>query len=78
MSTVDGVKILVTLLPIGALVFQAGMQAEKLDDLFTKTQMMEKEQKGTRDLLYDIHGKICTVEQDVKNIQKLIDHQTRD
>ena len=74
----DGIKMLVSLIPLGALVFQAGMQAEKIDDLFSKTQMLEKEHKSTRDLLYDIHGKICTVEQDVKNIQKLIDHQRRD
>jgi hypothetical protein len=78
MGTIEIIKMLAPMVPFGVLVFQAGMQAERLDDLFTKTQMLESEQKSSRDLLYDIHGKVCTVEQDVKNIQRLVDHQRRD
>ena len=78
MGTIEIMKLLAPMVPFGVLVFQAGMQAERLDDLFKKTYMLEAEQKSSRDLLYDIHGKVCTVEQDVKNIQKLIDHQRRD
>jgi hypothetical protein len=59
---------LLPLVPIAGLVFQAGRQSEKLDELFTKSFALESEQKGTRDILFDIHGKVCTVEQEVRTI----------
>lgn len=58
------------LIPVAGLVFQAGRQSEKLDDLFLKTFALEGEQKNTRDLLFDIHGKICTIEQELRDIGK--------
>jgi hypothetical protein len=63
---------LVPLIPIAGLVFQAGRQSERLDDLFSRTYALESEQKGTRDLLYDIHGKVCAVEQEVHAISKRV------
>ncbi len=61
---------LLPLIPVAGLVFQAGRQSEKLDELFTKTYALEGEQKGVRDLLFDIHGKVCTVEQEIRNLNK--------
>jgi hypothetical protein len=58
------------LIPVAGLVFQAGRQSEKLDELFSKTYALETEHKSTRDLLYDIHGKVCTVEQEIRNLNK--------
>lgn len=71
----DFVKFLPLVVPICALVFQAGSQSEKLDDLFKKSYAQETEQKSTREILYEMNGKLCTIEQDVKHIQKIIDHQ---
>jgi len=67
------VKFIPMIIPIGALIFQAGSQSEKLDDLFKKVYANEIEQKSTRELLYDMNGKLCTIEQDIKHIQKVID-----
>jgi hypothetical protein len=61
---------LLPLIPVAGLVFQAGRQSEKLDELFSKTYALESEHKNTRDLLYDIHGKVCTVEQEIRNLNK--------
>jgi hypothetical protein len=59
-------------IPVAGLVFQAGRQSEKLDDLFLKTHALEAEQKGTRELLYDIHGKVCTLEKEMKQLQDFL------
>jgi hypothetical protein len=69
------VKFLPMALPICALIFQAGSQSEKLDDLFKKSYAQELEQKSTREILFEMNGKLCTIEQDVKHIQKIVDHQ---
>ena len=61
---------LLPFVPLAGLVFQAGRQAEKLDELFTKTYALEAENKTTRELLYDIHGKVCTVEQELRSLNK--------
>ena len=63
---------LLPFIPVAGLVFQAGRQAERLDELFSKSYAMETEQKSTRDLLYDIHGKVCAVEQEVRAIAKRV------
>jgi len=63
---------LLPFIPVAGLVFQAGRQAERLDELFGKSYAMETEQKSTRDLLYDIHGKVCAVEQEVRAISKRV------
>jgi hypothetical protein len=59
---------LLPLIPVAGLIFQAGRQSEKLDELFSKAHAFEVEQKSTRDILYDIHGKVCTVEQEVRTL----------
>ena len=63
---------LLPLIPVAGLVFQAGRQSERLDEIFGKAYAMETEQKSTRDILYDIHGKVCAVEQEVKAIAKRV------
>ena len=62
----------IPLLPVVALVFHAGSQAERLSDVIQTTHMLEIEQKGSRDLLYEIHGKLSSVENDIKHLEKLI------
>ena len=58
------------LIPVAGLVFQAGRQSEKLEELFLKAYALEGEQKNTRELLFDIHGKVCTIEQELRDIGK--------
>ena len=61
---------LLPLIPVAGLVFQAGRQSEKLEEVFSKTYALEAEQKSSRDILFDIHGKVCTVEQEIRNLNK--------
>ena len=59
--------------PIIGLIFQAGKQSEKLDDLYARMDVQVAEQKSTREILYGIENKLTAIEQDIKHI--LIDVQ---
>ena len=61
------------LIPVAGLVFQAGRQSEKLEELFLRAYALEAEQKSTRDLIFDIHGKVCTMEQELREIGKKLE-----
>ena len=64
------ISIFLPFIPVAGLVFQAGRQSEKVDELFSKTFALEGDQKSTRDLIFDIHGKVCTMEQQLREINK--------
>lgn len=59
---------LVTLLPLTSAVFFAGYQVNRIDELFTKVHASTKESAETRDVILDIHGRVCTIEEHIKNI----------
>ena len=69
----DYLKILPIVIPGIALIFQAGIQSEKIEDLFKKSYAQEIEQKGIREILYDMNGKLHSIEQDIKYL--LTGHQ---
>lgn len=58
------------LFSIGGLVFYAGIQSNKIEELFQKAHAHEKEQKTSGSLIYEIHGKVCGIEKDIKHIQE--------
>ena len=55
--------------PICSAVFFAGYQVNRIDELFTKAHAAEQEQTGTREVIYDIHGKVTSIEKDIKYMQ---------
>ena len=55
-------------IPIGGLVFYAGIQSQRIDELFTKSHAQAVEQKETKDIIFDMHGKVCSIEKDIKHI----------
>ena len=59
---------LVTLLPLTSVVFFAGYQVNRIDELFTKVHASARETAETRDVILDIHGRVCTIEEHIKNI----------
>ncbi len=61
-----------TLVPLCSAVFFAGYQVNRIDSLFTMVHAAEMETKETKDIIFDIHGKVCSIEQDIKNIEKKI------
>ena len=55
---------------VGGLVFTAGKQSEKIDELFTKANMASVERKDIHDVIYDMHGKVCAIERDIQRLLK--------
>ncbi len=55
---------------LGGLVFAAGRQSERIDELFTRAHAAELERKDVREIMYDMHGKICAIESDIKRLLK--------
>ena len=62
------IKMVPLAVPVFALIFHAGKQSEKMDELFTRMDMTSVEQKSTREILYGIETKLTIIEQDIKHI----------
>jgi len=58
---------------LGSFAFFTGTQYNRIDQLFVKAHAAEQEQKGIKDVIYDIHGKVCGIESDLHNIHNKID-----
>jgi hypothetical protein len=46
--------------------FWVGSRSETINELITKSHAHEQEFKNIHDTLYDIHGKVCAIEKDIK------------
>ena len=64
---------MVTAVPLASIIFYAGCQVNRIDELFTIVHAAEVERKDARELLFDIHGKVCSIEKDIKNIEKKLE-----
>jgi len=58
------------LISIGGLIFQAGKQSEKLNILDNKVHAQEITNNDLNKTVYDIHGKVCSIEVEIKEIKK--------
>ena len=67
---IDIAKFLGLGMAVGGLVFTAGQQSEKIDELFTKAHMASIERKDIHDVIYDMHGKVCAIERDIQRLLK--------
>ena len=54
---------------IGTIIFQMGRESNRIDELFLKAYAAEGERKDTRDVIFDIHGKVTGMEKDVHYIK---------
>ena len=61
---------LTALVPLCSVIFFAGYQVNRIDSLFAMVHNAEAESKDTKDIIFDIHGKVCSIEHDIKNIEK--------
>ena len=59
------------LISIGGLIFQAGKQSEKLNILDNKVHAQEITNNDLNKTVYDIHGKVCSIEVEIKEIKKI-------
>ena len=55
---------------IGSLVFFAGRESNRLDELITKVHAAEAERKDIKEVIYDIHGRVCSIENDIKYLKE--------
>ena len=55
-------QILASAMPVLGLVFAAGTQVNRIDDLFVKAAAQEAEQKHTGDVILEIHKKVTRIE----------------
>ena len=59
-----------SLVPLCSAIFFAGYQVNRIDNLFSLVHAAEADTKDTKDVIFDIHGKVCSIERDIKNIEK--------
>ena len=45
------------------LVFYAGQQSQRIDELFSKAHASTVEHHSIRDVIFDMHGKVCSIEE---------------
>ena len=57
---------------VGTLIFNAGRESNRIDDLVLKAHMAESERRDTRELIYEIHGKVSGIEKDIQYIRDRI------
>ena len=58
---------LVAMVPLCSAIFFAGYQSNRIDSLFTKINTAEKEVSSTKDIILDIHGRVCSIEQRIND-----------
>jgi len=62
-------QFVMAIFPVCSALFFSGYQVNRIDELFTKAHASEAEHVGTREILYEIHGKVTSIEKDIKYIQ---------
>ena len=60
------------IISVGTLIFNAGRESNRIDDLFSRAHMAESERTDTRELIYEIHGKVSGIEKDIQYIRDRI------
>ena len=55
-------QLLASAMPVLGLVFAAGTQVNRIDDLFVKAAAQEAEQKHTGEVILEIHKKVTRIE----------------
>jgi hypothetical protein len=58
-----------TAITTGSLIFIAGKESGRLDEVVRKVYAAEVERKSIQEVVYDVHGRICSMEQDIKYIK---------
>ena len=58
------------LIPGAGVVFWAGIQNNKIDDLYRICDIAQAEETHRKDLILDMHGRLCKIEEGIKNIEQ--------
>ncbi len=61
--------IIASTISIGTIIFHIGKQSEHLSILDNKVLAQEEKHKFNDKILYDVHGKLCKAEEQLKTIE---------
>lgn len=53
---------------LGALTYQAGRHSETIESMGVRVSQSETRIKEQDSILFDIHGKVCSIEKDIKHL----------
>jgi len=62
-------SVIATTMSVGSLVFVSGRESNRIDEVVRKVHAAESERKDIRDIVFDMHGRVCSIEQDIKYIR---------
>ena len=54
---------------VGSLIFVSGRESNRLDEVIRKAHTAEIERKNIQEIVFDMHGRICSIEKDIKYIK---------
>ena len=54
---------------VGSLIFVSGRESNRLDEVIRKAHTAEIERKTIQEVVFDMHGRICSIEKDIKYIK---------
>jgi predicted component of type VI protein secretion system len=57
-----------TAISLGGAIYIYGRQAQSMYDLVCRVSKAEQTTKDIHDVIYDMHGRICAIERDIKHI----------
>ena len=60
-----------TSLSLGSLIFVSGRESNRLDEVISKAHAAEAERQKIQDVVFDMHGRICSMERDIKYIKEV-------
>ena len=62
-------SVIATSMSVGSLIFVSGRESNRIDEVVRKVHAAESERKDIRDVIFDMHGRVCSIEQDIKYIK---------
>ena len=62
-------SVIATSMSVGSLIFVSGRESNRIDEVIRKVHAAESERKDIKDVIFDMHGRVCSIEQDIKYIK---------
>ena len=62
-------SVIATSMSVGSLIFVSGRESNRIDEVIRKVHAAESERKDIKDIIFDMHGRVCSIEQDIKYIR---------
>ena len=61
-------RVSMLVITIGGIIFQVGKLSEKVDTILPKVHSLEENQKANNNVLFDIHGKVSSLNEKIDGI----------